>query len=42
MKKKKHYTDKERFDAVKQYKLSGMSLRGFAEANGYNRETLRD
>ncbi len=42
MKKRKHYTDKERFDAVKQYKLSGMSMRRFAETNGYNRETLRD
>ena len=42
MNKKKHYTDQERFDAVKKYKLSGMSIRGFALANGYNRETLRD
>ncbi len=42
MKVKKHYTDKERFDAVKKYKISGMSINGFAIANGYNRETLRE
>ncbi len=42
MKIKKQYTDQERFEAVKKYKLSGMSIRGFALANGYNRETLRD
>lgn len=42
MNKKKHYTDRERFDAVKRYKLSGMSIRGFAQCHGYSRETLRD
>lgn len=42
MKKKSQYTDQERFDAVKKYKLSGMSIRAFAIENGYNRETLRD
>jgi transposase-like protein len=30
MKGKKHYTDQERFEAVKRYKLSGMSIRAFA------------
>lgn len=42
MKKRRKYTDQERFDAVKKYKQSGMSVREFALANGYNRETLRD
>lgn len=42
MSKKKHYTDHQRFEAVKKYKASGMSLRSFAAANGYNRETVRD
>jgi len=38
----KHYTDRERLDAVKKYRASGMSAREFAQKEGYVRSTLKD
>ncbi|MFA5381431.1 MAG: transposase [Candidatus Izemoplasmatales bacterium] len=38
----KHYTDRERLDAVKKYRGSGMSASEFARKEGYNRNTLKD
>jgi len=38
----KHYTDRERLDAVKKYRTSGMSVREYARKEGYSRGTLRD
>jgi len=38
----KHYTDRERLDAVKKYRASGMSSSEFARKEGYNRSTLKD
>jgi len=38
----KHYTDRERMDAVKKYRASGMSASEFARKEGYNRSTLKD
>jgi transposase-like protein len=38
----KHYTDRERLDAVKKYRASGMSAGEFARKEGYNRSALKD
>jgi len=38
----KHYTDRERLDAVKKYRGSGMGVSEFARIEGYNRSTLTD
>jgi len=38
----KHYTDRERLDAVKKYRASGMSASEFARTEGYVRTTLKD
>jgi len=38
----KHYRDRERLDAVKKYRGSGMSASEFARKEGYNRSTLKD
>jgi len=38
----KHYSDRERLDAVKKYRGSGMSASEFARKEGYNRSTLKD
>jgi len=38
----KHYTDRERLDAVKKYRTSGKSARAFAQEEGYNRSTFKD
>jgi len=37
-----HYTDRERLDAVKKYRASGMSASEFARREGYVRSTLKD
>jgi transposase len=37
-----HYTDRERLDAVKKYRGSGMGVSEFARKEGYNRSTLKD
>ena len=37
-----HYTDRERLDAVKKYRASGLSESEFARKEGYNRSTLKD
>jgi transposase len=37
-----HYTDRERLDAVKKYRQSGMGVSEFARREGYNRCTLTD
>ena len=37
-----HYTDRERLDAVKKYRASGMSASEFARKEGYNRSTFKD
>jgi hypothetical protein len=37
-----HYTNRERLDAVKKYRGSGMSASEFARQEGYNRNTLKD
>ena len=39
---RKHYTDRERLDAVKKYRASGISASEFARREGYNRCTLKD
>lgn len=38
----KHYTDRERLDAVKKYRASHLGLSAFAKQEGYNRSTLKD
>ena len=38
----KHYTDAERFEFVKKWRLSGLPVRTFARENGLNRETFRE
>jgi len=38
----KHYTNRERLDAVKNYRASNLSLSEFARLFGYNRSTLKD
>ena len=40
--KKKIYTDKERYEFCRKYKISGLSICEFAKANDLNRSTLRD
>lgn len=39
---KQRYTDRERLDAVKKYRASGMSMSEFAESEGLNRNTFKD
>jgi transposase len=39
---RKHYTDRERLDAVKKYRASGISASEFARREGYVRSTLKD
>ena len=38
----KHYTDRQRLDAVKKYRASNLGLSAFAKQEGYNRSTLKD
>ncbi len=38
----KHYTDRERLDAVRKYRGSGLGISEFARKEGYNRSTLTD
>ncbi len=38
----KHYSDRERLDAVKKYRVSGMSASEFTRNEGYNRSTFKD
>jgi len=38
----KYYTDRERLDAVKKYRASGMSASEFSRKEGYKRSTLKD
>ena len=39
---KRRYTDRERLDAVKKYRGSGMSMSEFTEREGLNRNTFKD
>ncbi len=41
-KKKRHYTDQERYEFCRKYKISGLSVVEFAKEYGLNRSTLRD
>ena len=38
----KHYTDSERLEFVKKWRLSGLPVKTFARENGINRETFRE
>jgi len=38
----KHYTDRERLDAVKKYRHSGLGMSEFARQEEVNRSTLKD
>jgi len=38
----KRYSDRERLDAVKKYRVSGLSVSEFARKEEYNRSTLTD
>jgi hypothetical protein len=38
----KHYTDVERINFVKAWRLSGLPVKTFADQNGLNRETFRE
>lgn len=38
----KHYTDVERMNFVKKWRISGLPMKTFARENGLNRETFRD
>ena len=38
----KHYTDYERYEHCRKYRLSGMSVAEYARVNGINRSTLKD
>ena len=38
---RKYYTDFERMEAVKKWKVSGLPVKTFADRNGLNRETFR-
>ena len=38
----KHYTDRDRLDMVKKYRLSGLGLSEFARQEDINRSTLKD
>lgn len=38
----KFYTDQERYEFCRRYKISGLSKKDFAEQNGINRHTLSD
>lgn len=38
----KHYTDRDRLDMVKKYRLSGLGLSVFARQEHINRSTLKD
>lgn len=38
---RKYYKDYERMETVKKWKISGLSVKTFADRNGLNRETLR-
>lgn len=38
----KYYTDRERLDAVKKFRASGMSASEFSRKEGYKRSTLKD
>ncbi len=38
----KHYTDRDRLDMVKKYRLSGLGLSEFARQEKINRSTLKD
>ena len=42
MEKHKHYTDQERYEHCRKYKLSGKSITEYARENGINRCTFRD
>lgn len=38
----KHYTDSERLEFVKKWRMSGLPVKTFARENGLNRETFRE
>lgn len=38
----KHYTDRDRLDMVKKYRLAGLGLSEFARQENINRSTLKD
>lgn len=38
----KHYTDRQRLDMVKKYRLSGLGLSEFARQENINRSTMKD
>jgi len=38
----KHYSDRERLDAVKKYRISGLRMSEFVQMEGYNRSTFKD
>ena len=38
----KHYSDRERLDAVKKYKTSGLRMSEYVKIEGYNRSTFKD
>ena len=38
----KHYSDRERLDAVKKYKISGLRMSEYVKIEGYNRSTFKD
>lgn len=38
----KHYTDSERLEFVKKWRLSGLPVKTFSRENGLNRETFRE
>lgn len=38
----KHYTDAERMNFVKKWRISGLPMKTFARENGLNRETFRE
>ena len=39
---KQRYTDRERLDAVKKYRASGMSMSEYTKREGLNRNTFKD
>ncbi len=40
--KKRYYTDQERYEFCRKYKISGLTVDEFAKEYGLNRSTLRD
>ncbi len=40
--KKRYYTDQERYEFCRKYKISGLTVDEFAKEYGVNRSTLRD